>query len=78
MSIDIISAPVRVRPEGGQIPKRTVCNQRKEHVQKTCYNVGRHYIGAGLCLTKGRTNSEASHVQLQKEQSEGHDVMMMV
>ncbi len=67
MSIDIISAPVRVRPKGGQIPKRTVCNRREEHVQRTCYNVDRHYISAGSRPTQGRTNPKANRVQLPGE-----------
>ena len=35
MSIDIIAAPVRARPKGGQIPKRTVCNRQEDHVRRT-------------------------------------------
>jgi hypothetical protein len=60
MSIDIIAASVRVRPKGGQIPKRTVRNQRKRHVRRAWHNVDRHYSSAGSSPTKGRTNSEAN------------------
>lgn len=35
ISINIIAEPVRARPKGGQIPKRTVCNRQEDHVRRT-------------------------------------------
>ena len=63
MSIDIIPAPVRIRPTGGQIPKRTVCNLWQGHIRRICHNVDRHYTCAGSRPTNGRADSEANRVQ---------------
>ena len=47
MSVDIISAPVRVRPKGGQIPKQSVRSRQEGHVWRTWHNINRHYVHDG-------------------------------